>query len=329
MSYYICCTTQSCALNAHILSTVSCGKCSVLCCVVNFAASWLFENVYLLQTARAHCNALHHTATHCNTLQRAASQCNTLQHTAPYAAAYCSTHCMSWMRGGCLQYVHILQTYWISALQHNVTHCNTLQHNADFLHQMQCVFKMSTYCRRTESAHCNALHRTATHCNTLPHTATHCNTLQIYCMRCSLSTYGVLTISRLLKIIGLFCKGALLNWLHSAKETCKFKEPGLLIVANPYVKRCTYNHSDEQNLDWDSSTRLSSRKKSGALLTICVQISSWCEWSTRVSDLTGIRSEVTKKFRLNSKTSKKLYLNKAIRMHGWAGTCHARSVKGG
>jgi len=46
---------------------------------------------------------------------------------------------------------------------------------------------------------------TATHCNTLQHTATHCNTLQH--TPCTLSSwYGVATISRLLKIIGLFCR---------------------------------------------------------------------------------------------------------------------------
>jgi len=37
--------------------------------------------------------------------------------------------------------------------------------------------------------------------------------------------YGVATISRLLKIIGLFCKRALLKRLYSAKETQDFKEP--------------------------------------------------------------------------------------------------------
>jgi len=37
--------------------------------------------------------------------------------------------------------------------------------------------------------------------------------------------YGVATISRLLKSIGLFCKRALWNRLYSAKETYNFKEP--------------------------------------------------------------------------------------------------------
>jgi len=37
--------------------------------------------------------------------------------------------------------------------------------------------------------------------------------------------YGVATISRLLEIIGLFCKRALKKRLYSAKETYNFKEP--------------------------------------------------------------------------------------------------------
>ena len=37
--------------------------------------------------------------------------------------------------------------------------------------------------------------------------------------------YGVATTSRLLKIIGLFCKRALLKRQYSAKETCNFKKP--------------------------------------------------------------------------------------------------------
>jgi len=37
--------------------------------------------------------------------------------------------------------------------------------------------------------------------------------------------YGVATISRLLKITGLFCKRALSKRRYSAKETYRFKEP--------------------------------------------------------------------------------------------------------
>jgi len=56
------------------------------------------------------------------------------------------------------------------------------------------------------STHCNTLQHTATHCNTLQHTATYCNMM---CVIASASVavcfrYGVATMSRLLKIIGLF-----------------------------------------------------------------------------------------------------------------------------
>ena len=37
--------------------------------------------------------------------------------------------------------------------------------------------------------------------------------------------YGMATISRLLKIIGLICKRALQKKLYCAKETCNVKEP--------------------------------------------------------------------------------------------------------
>jgi len=42
---------------------------------------------------------------------------------------------------------------------------------------------------------------------------------------CSVTRYGVATISRLLKIIGPFYKRALEKRLYSAKETYDFKEP--------------------------------------------------------------------------------------------------------
>ena len=50
--------------------------------------------------------------------------------------------------------------------------------------------------------------------------------IYIYTYLCVYSCiYGVATISRLPKIIGLFCKRALEKRQHSAKETFDFKEP--------------------------------------------------------------------------------------------------------
>ena len=45
------------------------------------------------------------------------------------------------------------------------------------------------------------------------------------CVCACVNRYEVATVSRLLKIIGLFCKRALLKRLYSAKETYDFKEP--------------------------------------------------------------------------------------------------------
>ena len=44
-------------------------------------------------------------------------------------------------------------------------------------------------------------------------------------MGVEVNAYGLATISRLLKIIGLFCKKTLSKRLYSAKETYNFKEP--------------------------------------------------------------------------------------------------------
>jgi len=51
-----------------------------------------------------------------------------------------------------------------------------------------------------------------------------------------LMCYGVATISRLLQIIGLFCKRTLWKRRYSAKETCNFKEP--TNRSHPIVLHC-------------------------------------------------------------------------------------------
>ena len=56
----------------------------------------------------------------------------------------------------------------------------------------------------------------------------HISMTHVTCMNESCHTsqpYGVATISKLLKIMGLFCKRALLKRLFSAKQTYNFKEP--------------------------------------------------------------------------------------------------------
>ena len=51
-----------------------------------------------------------------------------------------------------------------------------------------------------------------------------CHWMYGKCIWFNSTAYGVATISRLLKMIGLFCKRALQKRLYSAKETYSFKE---------------------------------------------------------------------------------------------------------
>ena len=176
MSYYIGYTTQSCALNAHV-SVLQCVAACLVYCLVRQMECIVLSSQFCSELTFGECLL---AANGSCTLQRAASHathCNTLQHTA--------TRCIT--------------------VQHTATHCTLrcrkLQYTLHELNQRQ----LSAVCPHTADI---LNQRTATHCNALQHTAKHCHTLQIYCMRCSMSTYGVVTISRLLKIIGLFCKRA-------------------------------------------------------------------------------------------------------------------------
>jgi len=64
-----------------------------------------------------------------------------------------------------------------------------------------------------------------THIHTHTHTQAHTYTHITYSYTHIRYRYGVATISRLLKIIGLFCKRALLKRRYSAKEIYDFKKP--------------------------------------------------------------------------------------------------------
>ena len=82
------------------------------------------------------------------------------------------------------------------ALQHSATHCSTLQHAADLRERP----RHAQYCACTQrpltSTHCDTLQHAPMQRNAPHHTATQCHRLR----------YGVATISRLLKIVGLFCR---------------------------------------------------------------------------------------------------------------------------
>ena len=108
---------------------------------------------------------------------------------------------------------------------HTHTHTLTPVKNGSHVNKWSSSSRSSSTTLQHTATHCNTLQHTATHCNTLQHTVTHCNThtysAVIHCdtythsasSRSSSSVifsgYGVATISRLLKIIGLFCKRAL------------------------------------------------------------------------------------------------------------------------
>jgi len=155
-----------------------------------------------------------HTSIYCNT--RTATHCNTLQHTAPHYVSVC-------MRSSCTHtsiYCNTRTATHCSALQHTAPHCTTLRMSMHALY-------MHTYIYILQHIHCNTLRMSMhalymhtyicilqhTHCNTLLHTAPRCNTP---CIRNILeyaygemeldARYGVATISRLLKTIGLFCR---------------------------------------------------------------------------------------------------------------------------
>ena len=128
-----------------------------------------------------------------------------------------------------------------NTLQHTATHCNTLQHTAT----LSPITRLEWRALMWTGIIVQMLQHTATHCNTPQHTATHCNTLQHTATLPPITwllwrvlmwtwiigsltlpkirlDYGVATISRLLKMIGLFCKRALQKRLYSAKETYNF-----------------------------------------------------------------------------------------------------------
>ena len=127
-------------------------------------------------TAAVSQHTLQHIATHCNTLQHTATHCNTRHHTATYC----------------------------NSLQHTTAQRNLLQH---------CNIHFTTHCNWQVCDSRAEAHYGATHCNTLQ---LRCNTLQhtanikymaIFKGHCAaVRCYGVATVSRINKIIGLFCR---------------------------------------------------------------------------------------------------------------------------
>jgi len=151
------------------------------------------EPCILLTTSRdltpaTHCGTLQHIAAHCNALQHPASPYNTLQHTA--------TNC--------------------NALEHDIDQlacCKTCHNPPDPATQQH----IAAYSSTLQHHEGTTLHHAAPHSPTFHHTATRCNTLQHSNLLVDLHVFWPnvdevspmgWTISRLLEIIGLFCKRA-------------------------------------------------------------------------------------------------------------------------
>jgi len=69
---------------------------------------------------------------------------------------------------------------------------------------------------------------------------------------CMYESYGVAMTSRLLKIIGLFCKRAIWKRWYSAKETCNFKEP----TNRSHPIHICHMFSTATRIEWLVHTRL-------------------------------------------------------------------------
>ena len=110
-------------------------------------------------------------------------------------------HCTSTSRPDCntlctYVYVYIRVYVHICICIHTYTYCRVVL----------CIrIHITNRLRDQTATHCNTLQHTATHCNTLQHTATYCNILPSIPKQAR-EGYGVAIVSRLQKIIGLFCR---------------------------------------------------------------------------------------------------------------------------
>ena len=107
---------------------------------------------------------------------------------------------------------------------------------------------------------------------------------------CVISTYGVATISRLLKIIGLLCKRALQKRRYSAKETYDFKKP--TNHSHPMTLLHLHSHWCHFNMSYP-----------GTSLNLLSLRIPW----THISNLTGPHERVTSHINKSCQISKIMY----------------------
>ena len=165
-------------------------------------------------------------------------------------------------------------------------HIHTQRHTHAYIHT-------PTHARvhtraQTHNTHTDTQTRTQTHTQTHTHIATYSRTskpthwagrpprLALHCGQ-GTHIYGVATSSRLLKIIGLFCKRALQKRRYSAKETCNLKEPiNRRHLIPPHVSRvCVREYTHYRSLLQKSPT-----KETIFCLDICLDILCHhiCNW---------------------------------------------------
>ena len=148
-----------------------------------------------------------HTATHSNTLQQAATSCNTYAAAHKYAElppAAAACRCVIFICVTCMCDIQMCDIYvWYSYVWH-----------VCMIFICEWVIFTCVTCMRD-------MHMCMSHVT-----------------NACVMWYGVATTSRLLKMIGLFCKRALLKKRYSAKETYHFKTP--THRSHPICEEVTY-----------------------------------------------------------------------------------------
>jgi len=156
-------------------------------------------------TGATHCTTLQHTATHCSTLQHITPHGNTQHHTAPRCNKLqdTATHCNTLRCSICDQklkrglYLLRRHQFSLNTLQHTATHCNILQHTT-MQHTWPKAQKRPIFAQKTPISTQHHDYEWMSWCwHQFP-----LNTTTGH----SLIRYGVATVSRIDKIIGLFCR---------------------------------------------------------------------------------------------------------------------------
>jgi len=148
--------------------------------LISSPTRWIY--MWLHQSTRsAHCQTLQHVAIHFNTLQHNAAHFNTLHHTAIHC---CTLQCTPFDRGRTYLVRYSCVALCCSMLQYVAVCCSILQCEVEHIWYDSIVLQCVAVCR-----------------SMLQYVAMWGRT---YLVRC-----GMASVSRIDKIIGLFCKRAI------------------------------------------------------------------------------------------------------------------------